>query len=344
MRISQRAPLAALAIAALITFQTPLAASAAPNGKTSTTEIMAGTGLVYYLAKLHIDNAKADATGKAADQVIEINRRLNPARKEIPGTSLRDIRTTLLHHVAVATDSSGQWRTNFENFRTCWNLFIFAQPASKQAPQSPKATPQTGGASPSRGSPASTALAAAPTGAPPAKTGSDAASTADSCVAGFDKIDVALNKSNDSTVDFTDLASAMNSAPTLYQQVLDLKVGSHRDDDDLRAHYLYFAALAIDQQIPLPPSLQSASGAIDVSGIAKSCIFSLTDAMACVTALGTAESTAAADRRQDVACDIARRSWLPTFTAIRRTYKDWSANPAGKSKPDDGSYGAVPIC
>ncbi|HEV2738240.1 MAG TPA: hypothetical protein VGU66_06630 [Candidatus Elarobacter sp.] len=415
---------------------------AKPNGNTWTSEIAAGAALLYYLAKLGIDNKKADTTGRAADGVIDwkplppelVNATpaATPTPTAPPGAnsqaaaqkpcppmspmppppdSMRTVRARLANDIAKLSSRPtcggkifADARKRYENLRGCWNAFIFAQPTPTPAASNPKQPPQSGApggtsgssmarepnavamvrfaafaeptlppggfrlppASPapaSSGTPSTTPGTNPPSGqtgpqsgqAPPKKdpcTGDFAVvDQAYALMPGFKKTSGEDVKARDERIDLTDLADAI-SAPPLSQQILDLRVGSHVDDDALRAHLLYVLARALDDSIlgrpppfPVAASFTAAgSGSIDLNSLANSCVLNLA-AKDCIAALGTAEATAAADRRRDVSCDVARRSWLPTFTAILRTRKDAKVGPLQDLDVDKNPwFGAVPGC
>jgi hypothetical protein len=152
---------------------------------------------------------------------------------------------------------------------------------------------------------------------------------------------------SDPSADLTDLEAAIASAPPIFQQILDLRVGSHVDENSLRARQLYVIARALDEALPNAANSFTFGGAtqgpIDISTLSSACFTGL-DYTKCVPALEAAEATAAADRRQDVACDVARRAWLPTYTAVARVYKTWSKASPGKDLPYNIDYGAASGC
>jgi hypothetical protein len=386
---SRQRGLCALLAAAVLVTAVRSDGIAAPNGKTWTSEIAAGAGLLYYLGKLQVDNAKADRTGRAADGVIDWTP-LSPALVSAPQAaakptkanpcapvadasmpphpgSMRAVRARLINDIAklrtrcpAAFDGM---RQRFENLRTCWNAFIIAKATAKP--------PSAADANQAAPTPKATAGAPAP---PPQPTPAPSASPAgnpqagstpkpDACTGGFDAIDKVYADRDaqlsppipelDERIDITDLQTAVSGAPALTQQILDLRVGSHVDDDALRAHFLYLSGRALDdailgRQAPFlaftsTPGLSS--GAIDVTAIATSCILNLAP-KDCIGALGTAEATAAADRRVDVSCDVARRSWLPSYTAIvRRRIEAHPTDPSADVNADkEPFFGAVPGC
>jgi hypothetical protein len=390
---------------------------AAPNGKTWTSEIAAGAGLLYYIVKLNADNAKADRTGRAADAVIDwaplspaltqapqkpVSTAGCPAASPMPAqpTSMRSVRSRLINDIVWLKGrcpaSFASMRARYENLRTCWNAFVYAQPAaakttpsgdakpSANVPPTPSNPPVSPAPAP-RASPAARAASGsvpsvpplpaggftppAPAAPPqqsapgaPAANGAAGQVKAQDCTGDFDAVDASYAvrppsqdgtvQKIDETIDMTDLQSAVSSAPALSQQIVDLRVGSHIDDDALRAHFLYLAARALDDailgrqapfQIFSSPAA-SGSGFIDVTSLSTSCVFSL-DPKACITALGTAEATAAANRRLDVSCDVARRSWLPSYTAIVRRRSDARVADTADLEVDRSPFfGAVPGC
>jgi len=300
------------------------------------------------------------------------------------GVSMRQVRTRLLNDIAnpkllqdSPTDDDthkrfAALRGDYERLRGCWNAFIYAAPSPSPKSSSSAAPGQpAGGPTPAPSKPAGgnrthpTPKPKAPGGrtargdqalgqdlvvaqdtpAPPQTPSASPSPT--TCTSDFSKIEN-LYFAQAQRIDMVDLKTAVDTAPTLYQEVLDLRVGSHIDDNDLRAHYLYVLGRALDDALknPKPGFIvtgASGTGSINISTLAKSCVFSLT-ATDCISALGSAESTAAADRRQDVACDIARRSWLPSYTAIKRVYATWISSMPGKEIPYNLDFGAVPGC
>jgi len=329
MRRSFRYFASPTAIVAILATALVAPASAAPSGKTSTAEIVAGSALLFYLGKLGIDNGKADRAGRSADAILDADRSNGISDSWVPpaSTSLRSVRVAILNDVATLAGAdkptSEPFQTNrksYESLRACWNNFVFATPPPKPATTT---TPDQ--------KTSTTTVAAVPVPTPPP-----------GCMGAFNDIKVSYVPPR-SDLDQTDLASAIAGGPTLFQQVQDLRVGSYVDVNDLRAQYLYDVALALHYAIGGPPKLRpgvaTITSAVNISALATSCVTAL-NGIGCASALSDVESVAASGRRKDVACDIAARSWLPTYTAIRRIYR----SGGGAMITKDTLFGAVPGC
>jgi hypothetical protein len=295
-------------------------ASAAPNGKTSTYEIVTGAAAVYNGLKLLVDNANANKSGREAEHFMNWRTRTAPdvAVSSDPKTdvsTLLELRAILIRNVHDAPRNQA-WRQPYEALRTCWNQFVFAKaPAAKTIP-TPTAT---GGAAPAGGSTPAPAPTSSSSTAPPL--------TAD-CTTG-----VQWTKLQDDELDTKD---AFASAPTLYQQILDAKVGTYVPQNEVRADILYLQSYYFlrfyfpNTSVPPPSATQSLN---DVFSFYKSCIGG-TDISGCLTALQGAETGAASFHRAKVACGFARNAWLPTVTLVTR-------EPAVVQSTD---FGAVPGC
>ncbi len=317
--------IASLLILVLLSATEPGKAKAVISGKTWTCIVVCGAALVYYLAKLRVDNNDADAQGRAADLIVNAS-----WTSQLPGqpaelSTLRSVRAALINDIVgdVPADTISKYRANYESLRTCWNQFIYAGSADA-------------------GTAGSGTQKAAKGNAPDAKvaSASDAPAGSGSCT------DDATNvlKQFNQTADTTDLNAAFTSGPSLYQQIVNLNVGSYADYDSLRASYLFYMGKLL--HFEMNPSANKAGGSLNVTDLATNCVTGL-DALKCVGSLGTIETTAAANRRKTVACDVAMRAQLPMVTTLRRLKQRVKMLDVVTEDPKEGpsyNFGAAPGC
>jgi hypothetical protein len=276
------------------------------------------------LAKLRVDNNNADAQGRAADAIIDAS-----WPSQLPGqpaemSTLRSVRAALIDDVVgdVPPSTFNKYRANYESLRTCWNAFIYAGPAGGGS------STRSDGKTPKGNAPDAKAAA----------TG-NAASGSGSCT------DDATNilKQFNQTTDITDLTAAFSNGPSIFQQIVDLNIDSYVDYDSLRASYLFYMAESL--RIEMNPN--KAGGNLNINDLASNCVTTGLATLKCVGSLGTIETTAAANRRKDVACDVAMRAELPMVTTLRRLKQHIKMVDAVIEDPKEGpkyNFGAVPGC
>lgn len=129
-------------------------------------------------------------------------------------------------------------------------------------------------------------------------------------------------------IDLIDLAAALRDNISLFDQVVNERVGSNAEDDLLRAQFLLITGDIVDQNIRAvkPSSKEGAAGqsavAIPLQDIINNCIVSGSRAtVGCLTTLNQTEQALASDHAHAVACSFATRNWLPTVTATRRIFQ-----------------------
>jgi hypothetical protein len=303
------------------------------NGKTWTCISLCGAALAYYLIKLGLDNGKADSAGRAVDAIINASWISLPNNSPAPDSTLRSARADLINDIQAITPARlATYRDQFESLRTCWNAFIYAAPLSSDKSKPSQPPSHAGDSSPGSGSAADSASAG---GADSSKAGTG------SCTDGYSNI---VKQFQGENADLTDLKNAFSNGPSLYQQIVGLKVGSNVDNDALRAPYLFYMARLL--HLEMNPSAIRAGGALNLGDLATNCVTGLS-ALKCISSIGSAENTAAADRRQDVACDVALRSQLPSVTTILRLRQRITmTNPTTEATPEGPrfNFGAVPGC
>lgn len=267
-------------------------AAAKPDGKTTTFEIGVGTALLGNLVKLSIDNGKANRNARDAMDLMEDTSRLDklhfsrtvPGSSATPPRSARGLRAEILE--AVRLDKAALNRDQYEILRTCWNSVIVPAPAD---PGSGK-----------------NAAPAAPT--QPSATGAVAKLD---CTARDKDTDYAVK----SVIDKYDASVAFSTAPSLYQQIVDLQVGSHKPENVVRIQTIYTLGELFLGYKPGPaPPIPGA--AVSLSDVFTSCV-AKPDLFGCIGKIGDAEASAAADHRVAVACAFARLAWLPSYSAIK---------------------------
>jgi hypothetical protein len=333
----------------------PRPARAEISGTTWTCIIICGGALAFYLTKLSIDNGKADDQGRHVDALIDKDWLTLPNGSPMPKSNLRYVRGELIDTViadATAPDKYGQlqkYRANYESLRTCWNAFVYASPAPTAKPsESPSTEPSAKPTvkpterprskptvKPTKDPPSDPAAQTTPSSTPaPAGDGS--------CTQGSDKIITAENL----PIDAVDLKSAFANGPSLFSEIISLNVGTYEDDNNLRAAYLYAVANGLELKLS---GQAGAAGGVDLTSIATNCVTSLST-LQCISSLGSAESALAADRRKDVACDVAMRAQLPMVTTLQRLRNN-TVNFGGSDDhtetPPEGpnrNFGPVPGC
>jgi hypothetical protein len=349
--------LTATAICISLVYSTapPRPARAEISGTTWTCIIICGGALAFYLTKLSIDNGKADDQGRHVDALINKDRQTLPNGSPLPQSNLRYVRGELIDTIiadATTPDKYGQlqkYRANYESLRTCWNAFVYASPAPTAKPSAnPSSEPSAKPTVKPKESPGSKPIVKPtkdPSSEPPSQTTPSLSPTPagdGSCTQGSDKIIAAENL----PIDEIDLKSAFANGPSLFSQIINLNVGTYEDDNNLRAAYLY--AVAKDLELKLTGQA-GAAGGVDLTSIATNCVTSLST-LQCISSLGNAESALAADRRKDVACDVAMRAQLPMVTTLQRLRNN-TVNFGGSDDhtetPPEGpnrNFGAVPGC
>lgn len=364
-----RTQLALLLIASFVIIR-PQAAHAQTTGKTWTCILLCGGTLLYYIAKLDQDNRNTDAQGNVADAFVD-----NPWQRADATSTLRNVRAAIIDNIYLLDEiqhSKGlagyhptvptrdQWkkiRAQYENLRTCWNSFVYSTTNTDNGGGS-AASSAASGTDKGGGKSLSDASAAPTTG--------DTASSASGTICGADPDKIAA--ASGANLDSTDIQTAFSKGSTLYQQVIDLSVGRSIDYNAVRGEYLYYLASGFDNQIQaLIGANRGGGGGGGDSGIVTTvtnCVVNLSPTD-CISSLGTIESTYAADRRHDVACDIAMRAQLPMLSTIRRVLGSLKqtngANPPVALVPPAGpltingnvetplegpgfNFGAVPGC
>jgi hypothetical protein len=275
--------LAALLVVILSSYGFLQPAAAQPDGKTTTLEIGIGAALLGNLVKLSVDNGKANRNGDDAMHLIEA-----PSPDTVrfpnaqPGSALPDRAMPSARGLraqilaAVKAGNAPATRDQYEVLRTCWNSVILPPPPDAGADKNP---------------------AAAPAKVDCTKLPGDVAAVVNT------------------VVDPYDASVAFATAPSMYQQIIDLQVGSHTTENVLRVHMLYvLGELYLGYRPKLPPGTPAA--ALDAKGVLTSC-FLKPDLFDCAGKIGDAEASAAADHRTAVACGFARLAWLPTYSAIK---------------------------
>jgi|GEM_PF-4337074 len=310
--------LASVALVAAFAAAAAVPAAASPDGKTTTAEISSGAGALYYLYRLTSDNRKADATGRDADQLFDSKfasvRSIVPTKAAEELARSRGIALPAKTTVTVSI-SMRQARLNVLNDLMAANT---NDPSLRKAYETFRACWNA------------FVFAAK----------ADATNTkGETCEKGA---------AIPAGIDETDLQAALDAAPTTYQQVLDQRLGTYTDENQMRANF--YAVYGDSLDLLINPSrgqvhnldastATSTTGSINVSDLVKNCATAL-DLLGCIGSLGAAESTAAANRRLDVACDVARRMWFPSLTTVKRVRK---AN-GDRDFDERALFGAVPGC
>ena len=256
------------------------------------------------------------------------------------------------------TDNDKKLRAQFESFRTCWNSFVYAGPPKKTGtepspapsekptekpsakpsdkPKSP-ATPKPKKSPPPKHAPPLTTVAmgsellvsdgassAPPNGASPSAVPSptptpppSASGCTTNAYAVIKKHDPFPTPSNP-LVDPTDLETAFSTGSSLYDQIVNLNIGSNVDFDAMRAEYIEY--LATDMRDALRGSAAGAAGggSPDLTAALSNCGITGLNTINCIETIGSVEAAYAADRRKAVACDVAMRGQLPMLTTIKR--------------------------
>ena len=305
-----RTTVAALLCAVLFVSLLQRPAYAKPDGKTSTYEIIVGGALIGYLLKLGVDNGKANRNaGNAMDLMksseADLQLLKDPATPaDLPPPTARGLRTALL--AAVHDDTKSALREQYEVLRDCWNSLIVSPPISADAAKKPLLT-------------FAQVTASAPPAGTPALTGCSALRKAVS------------NQFVDSRVDLYDAYVAFTTAPSLFQQIIDLNVGSHVADNTIRIRTVYllgenFLGFRVT---PSKPPFASVS----VKDVFASCVTNKSP-FDCIAQISAAEASAAAAHRTAVACRFARETWLPSYSAVK----------TASHIADDAEFAGVPGC
>jgi hypothetical protein len=338
-----------IAIAIIVTLAQPYPASAAPNGKLYTAETVAAGAIIYELLHLAVDAHKTAGSVRAANDVFLAT----PA----DGDSLANERAKVIYAVAKSvaltnTDPNLKFqrtrlRLYYEDLRSCWNT-AFSDPAPVSSPKPPEkasAAPTdatgsaAGGAHKLIGTSGDRAATPQATPKPPS---CDALATND----GYEPPD---------TIDAIDLAVSLKSAPSLFQEVLDQRVGSYDNNNLIRAQYLQgVAADFVTRTAVLAPTPSPMLGILSFgtgSDLFAKCFSKLVASpIDCATELETLEVAAASALSHRKACDWSRHAWLPMFSAVKTV---WASPRAPTSPPTDArtirvindtDFGAAPSC
>jgi len=346
---------AVVLMTASLLFSTPATpVYSAPNGKTSTAEIVAGVGALYVLSQYFSALSKSKGSSGQAEGIVDATTDGVASKPGVaPVTyawSLRNIRDLIIYDVASAISGSktsnkiAVWRQEFEHYRGCWNR-ILVQPAgagaNSGAGNSSPAKPPTNQSGDSLIT-LDSSTSAGP--ANPTTTPKNAAKPCDALFQDFNKSLVSEKGAQPILAfDLTDLTSAL-SDKSLYQQVLDQDVGSYATDNAIRSLFLTYIGekLAIDiQTTGLTGAKATGAGVKDYTSAVTNCGIKLAaDAFSCIGSLISLQQAFSAQRSQHDACVFSRGVWIPSFTAIKGTVT--SVPPLGID-PDTKAPAAFPI-
>ena len=148
------------------------------------------------------------------------------------------------------------------------------------------------------------------------------------------------NLSEHPDIDQMDLAAALKST-SLFQQVVDQRVGSFAIDNYLRALLLETAAAAFVNKVnsvTAANTTQAATeGAVtfgDLSSVFAKCRPGSASPLDCISTLDGIEQKVATTHNHEAACAFARYTWMPTFTAIKLASQNGTGpEPGSKASP-----------
>jgi hypothetical protein len=312
----------ALAMASL-SIATAQPAAAEPSGTTTTFEIGVGAALLANLIKLQIDEGRSDRDGRQAMALMLADQDGGDASAlsfrngsdQPPPATLRALRLQILTTAISGEDK----RVAYEALRRCWNKVVSPEPSSAPtaAPAAPSAALR------------SYPEAAGQSKAPDAQTNCASQSADEHATIG-------------ALIDEYDASVAFANAPSLWQQVVDDRIGSHAADNQLRLRTLFMLGeVFLGYQ---PPSLR---GPTLFKANEAGTTFSLQDAITdcvstpslfgCIQQIGAAEQSVASDHRTAIACGFTRLTWLPSYTAVTMARK---AGPIDENT----TFGDAPGC
>jgi hypothetical protein len=147
-------------------------------------------------------------------------------------------------------------------------------------------------------------------------------------------------------VDLIDLKNALQSAPSLFQEVGDQNVGSYAVENFVRARFLNAAAikvLALIVPTPSPSPLSTGLKALGepitfstVSGLITDCGPTIS-ALKCVGDLATLQAAIEKTQVTHDSCKFAKGAWLPPYTRLTRVFGGGALTPGGNLLPTASS-------
>jgi len=132
--------------------------------------------------------------------------------------------------------------------------------------------------------------------------------------------------------------SALDYAPSIFEQLLSGRTGAHYGDNITRAQFLIALVQLFKDQHALAPNFQT----LAASGSSTTALYSNCSSLnvpGCLSDIAAVEESAAKGQTRARACGWVRAMWIPSYTEIRVRPHTASTNNAPSTQ-----WSAPPIC
>jgi len=323
------------------------------------TQIIGVGGILIYEGLQYIRDSKhAHGARNAADGQYRKAQLFDDGVEPSSQIALPDQREKLLESVRIAIAARAfpsQMRSQYEDLRACWNATLVDPGSSTSQPEKAAAGTKDSSSTDNPAAPGSNkALLASASGPQPAPPPSCSTLITDMTDP------YPLPKAQPlmpppslvpsiflEDIDNIDLANAVKS-PSLFQQILNERIGPYNNDNDIRARFLVAASanliaeIAAAEATPTPthtlvqlasPSASPAA-ASDISTTVKNCYtaFSVAD---CLSNIGAVESGIVRAQTSKLACDWAKGAVMPQYSVLAALVRPYTLSKADRVNPNE---------